>query len=80
MMKRADVYGVIDDERDYQDTLGADRTDGRHHNVAEELVIMRVYLNRAFDAWVSNPGDQKALEQIKKVVATGVRTMENWYD
>lgn len=75
-MDRKDVYELIDLERDYQDKLGSDRTDGRIHNVAEEILLMESYLNRAREAWVNNAGDEHALAGIIKVVAIGVRAWE----
>lgn len=76
-MDRKNVYKLVDMERDYQDGLGSNRTDGRVHNVAEELVLMERYLRKAFDSWSDNAGDKSALTMIKKVVALGVRAMEN---
>jgi hypothetical protein len=79
-MNRKDVYELIDDERDYQDSLGSDRTDGRIHSVSEELVLLEVYLHSAFACWANYPGDDYALEQIIKVAALSVRCLENNYD
>ena len=76
-MKQRDVFRLISEERDYQDSLGSDRTDGHQHSVGEELVLLEVYLRRAFDAWADNPGDQQALDQVRKIAAIAVRCMEN---
>ena len=76
-MDRNRVYKLINEERNYQDHLGSDRTDGRIHNVGEELVLMEVYLRKAFDAWVNNPGDSHALKRILQVASIAVRSMEN---
>ena len=76
-MDRKDVYKFIDLERGYQDNLESDRTDGHQHSVGEELVVLQFYLQKAFGAWVENPGDWNALRTICKVAAIAVRCMEN---
>jgi hypothetical protein len=48
-MNRFEVYKLIDTERDHQDILGPERTDGRVHNVGEELILLDVYLRKSFD-------------------------------
>ena len=75
-MYRHLIYELIDKERAYQDSLGSDRTDGRRHNVGEELILMEVYLRKAFDAWAYNPGDSHSLKHILQVAAIAVRAME----
>ena len=76
-MDRALVYEFIDAERHHQDSLGDVRTDGHQHSVCEELVLLQVYLDKAFLAWTGNPGDWYAVQAIKKVAAIAVRCMEN---
>ena len=76
-MERKIVFKLINDERDYQDNLGGERTDGRLHSVAEELVLLDVYLHNAFAAWANFPGDEESLKQIIKVAALAVRCLEN---
>lgn len=76
-MNRKDVIKLIDEERDYQDSLGSNRTDGRIHSVAEDLVLMEVYLQKSFAEWANNPGDYAALKQIKKVAALAIRCLES---
>jgi len=77
MSRRERVYKTIDGERDYQDNLGLDRVDGHTHTVGEELILMNVHLDLAKAAWVNNPGDIEALEQVRKIAAIAVRCMEN---
>lgn len=76
MYTRADAYRAIDSERDYQDSLGADRTDGRRHSVEGFLVMLERYVRKAFDAWTDNPGDEKALHEIRKIAGIAVHCME----
>lgn len=75
---RQEVYEAIDTERDYQDRLGANRTDGRQQTVGEYLTMMRHYMNKADEAWTNNPGDAAALEVIRKIGGIAVRCMEDW--
>jgi len=74
-MNRVDVYQLIDNERAYQDTksLGTNS----NFTVGEELVLLKSYLDLAFNAWTHNAGDVKALEEVRKVAAIAVRCMEH---
>ncbi len=74
---RDQVYEAIDSERDYQDALGADRTDGFDHTVGEYLVMLDTYLRKAKDAWTMNAGNKAALEEIRKIAGISVRCMED---
>ena len=76
-MVRDMVYKIINQEREYQDNLSEERTDGHIHSVGEELILLNVYLRKAMDAWADNPGDTYALDQIRKIAAIAVRCMEN---
>ena len=68
---------MIDVERAYQDMLPPDRVDGRIHTVAEEILLVKEYSNRATKAWVDNAGDKQALDVLIKVAAICVRCLEN---
>jgi hypothetical protein len=78
--RREGVYRVIDGERDYQDSLGPERSvsnhDGTGLSVGDSIVLMDEYLRRAKVAYADNPGDNSALDVIRKVTAIGVRCME----
>lgn len=73
---REEVYDKLDEERDYQDALPPSRTDGTPHTVGNFLVMMETYMRRAFDAWTMNPGDQQALDNIRKIGGICVQAME----
>ncbi len=75
-MKREEVYQVIDGERDYQDSLGSDRTEGFTHSVGDSLVLLDTYLRKAKDAWSLNAGNTAALHEIRKIAGIAVRCME----
>ncbi len=76
MPTRAEVYAAIDGERDYQDALGANRTDGSAHTVGDYLTMLDTYLRRAQDDWTGNPGNEQALDELRKVAAIAVRCLE----
>lgn len=76
MKPRDFVYAAIDSERDYQDALSYERTDGSIKSVGDYLTMLRHYLDEANHEWVMNPGDEPALHSIRKVAAIAVRCME----
>jgi hypothetical protein len=70
------VRDAIDGERDYQNNLGPDRSDGADRSVSDYLLMMKVYCRKAEEGWVACPGDYDSLDQIRKVCAIGVRCLE----
>lgn len=77
-MKRGKVFAVIKGERDYQDAQSKDgRFQKQVHTVGEELVLIKVYLDRAMAKYATEYGDAPALHGIRKVAALAVRCMEN---
>ncbi len=76
MTSRKEVYTVIDGEREYQNSLGSDRTDGANHSVGDYLTMMRTYFRKAEDAWTNKPGVEASLHEIRKIAAIAVRCME----
>ena len=77
-LTRQKVYEIIDGERAYQDSLGAERREPREftHTVGEFLTMLRVYARRADSAWTDNPGDTAALDVVRKIAGIAVRCME----
>lgn len=83
MTKRKEVYAAIDSERDYQDNLKKDRTsnptDGTRsidHTVGDFVTMMQQYQNNLVAAWTNNPGDQEAMEVMRKIGGIAVNCME----
>ena len=79
-MERKDVYKRIDGERDYQDRTWVarrtlDGTPDEEKPVAEWINYIEYHLSKAKDK-VYHLDTQAALEEIRKVTALGVRTME----
>lgn len=68
-MTRKEVYEAINKERDYQDSRHP-----KDEPISAELVIMHIYLEQALDAWTYK---EDARHLIRKVVALGIRCLEN---
>ena len=82
-INREHVYAAIDSERDYQDHLKRNRTsnptDGTRsidHTVGDFVTMMQQYQNNLVAAWTNNPGDQEALEIMRKIGGIAVNCME----
>lgn len=80
MTPRADVYKVIDGEREYQQTLPPNRSEDptRRRTVAEYLTMMDHYVRHAQDAWTMRAGIEYPLNDMRKIAALAVRCMEEW--
>ena len=74
-MNRQEVYTIIDEERDYQDTKWGD-PDKRPKQVGSWLTLMRYLLTEAEATWSITDGDQTALDEIRKLAAVSVACME----
>lgn len=78
-MKRQEVYQVIDSERDYQEYLIKKNNWDEDKSVGAFLTILRGYLRKAEDAWLSESDkeeDRPSLAQIRKIAAVAVATIE----
>lgn len=71
---RADVYGKIDGEREYQDDLNS-----RVLMQGEEIALLQEYLNRTRAVWSNDftEADDLAMEPMRKVAAIAIRCLEN---
>jgi len=79
-MNRKEVYRVVDEERDFQDSyvkVKGYKGNTQPESVTAEMVIMKTYLDKAFTEWTHNKGDAKSLIELRKVVTIGVRCFEN---
>lgn len=75
--KRAAAYNAIDSERDYQDALSSDRTDGSQHTVGDYTVMLQHYQQELVKAWTMNAGVDQALHVMRKIAAIAVHCMED---
>lgn len=77
-MERKKVYEIIDRERDFQDMLARKgRFEKEIHTVGEEILMMKTYLDKAAFAYTENYGSNATLVTLRKIVAMGIRCMEN---
>lgn len=85
-LTRAQVFDIIDAERDYQDvnynpeyilTSGITRFI-RDKDVTSHLVMLDTYLRDAQDAWtkMKNGDSTAALQQLAKIATIAVRALE----
>lgn len=73
--KQADVLAAVIGERSFQDRKWGTIED-HTHEVGSWLTIMRCLLSDAEKAYMSQRGDNGALDELRKVVAVGVACME----
>lgn len=71
-----DIIEAIDEELEYQNSLNeSGRADGADNGVAGQLVTLTRYVRKAEDAWTDHPGDGAALNEIRKIAASAIRTL-----
>ena len=86
MLKRADVYMLIEEERRYQDvrydpeqvlSSGQTRRD-RDLDVTSGLVLLDSYVRKAQDDWTNKASQSNipAMQQVAKIAAIAVRILE----
>lgn len=71
------VTYAVDLERNYQDSLGADRTDFAPRKVTGYLTMFKTYLDRAINGWTENAGNEVALDNIRKLAGIAVHCLED---
>lgn len=73
------VIEAINEELAYQSTLqGSGRADAVDHQVAGQLVTLKVYTDEAFVAWTKKAGNDAALDALRKVAAIAIRALEQY--
>jgi hypothetical protein len=77
-MDRADVYKLIDGERDYQEGLwGSAVVHANELSVGDFVLMVEEYAARARKEWVGQPYPEvKALDHMRKIAGIAVRCME----
>lgn len=75
-LTREEVYDIIDSERDYQDSLGDNRTDHSQKTVGDYTVMMTYYNTKLLEAWTNNAGTVEALNVMRKLAGIAVKCME----
>lgn len=79
MPNRQEVYDAIDSERAYQEALQKNtaRSDGKQRSVGDYLTMLRRYMQQADERWCDNPGDDQALDTVRKIAGIAVHCMED---
>jgi hypothetical protein len=76
-MIRDEVFQLISEERDYQDSLRkAGRFEDERHPLTAEIVMMESYVRKVLDAYTDTKGTEAALHMIRKLAAICVRCLE----
>jgi hypothetical protein len=76
-MRRTSVYKLLDGEREYQNNLPPSRTDYVERTVGDYITMMGHYYNKMVEAWTVNPGDEQALDVMRKIGGIAVHCMED---
>jgi hypothetical protein len=76
-MEREQVYQLIDGERDYQDGLPSNRTDGSNKSVGDYITMLQYYQAKLVEAWTTNAGNDVALDIMRKIAGIAVHCMED---
>jgi hypothetical protein len=76
MKMTPEVIAAIDGELAYVATLqDQGRSDAVHYGTEGQLLTLSTYTRRAVDAWVNNPSDGEALEELRKCAAIAIRAL-----
>jgi len=74
-LNRSQVYEILDNERDYQDSRKGGEEHDEQHSVSEWLILIRKHLNEAENA-IYDSSNENAMAAIRKITAMGVAAME----
>ena len=74
-MDRREVYGYIDNERDYQDNKWGGKENDEQHSIADWLIFMEIFLDKAKRALRYSSAD--ALVNVVKIGALSVACLEH---
>ena len=70
------VVRAINEELDYTSSLvEVGRSDDRDYGLPGQLLTLQTYARKAIDAWVENPGNDKALHEVRKCAAIACRAL-----
>jgi hypothetical protein len=71
------VITAINEELTYQAKMRArgNRFETQDHMVSGYLLVLKTYLDKSIEAWTMCPGDNEALDGLRKVAAVAVRAL-----
>lgn len=71
-----EVEAAINEELAYVASLSArGRSDEAHYGTPGQVLTLQVYARKALDAWVTNPGNDQALHELRKCAAIAIRAL-----
>ncbi len=71
-----EVIDAINEELEYVSTLRAQgRSDTVHYGTAGQILTLQEYSQRALNAWVTNPGEDQSLHELRKCAAIAIRAL-----
>jgi len=71
-----DVIDAINGELEYTASLHKNgRADAEDYGTEGQLITLKVYTDKALEAWVMNPSDEQARDVLRKVAAIAVRAL-----
>ena len=79
-LKRVEAFNALSGEREYQESLHED-TNQQQLSIPGELVLLRVYLRKAEEAYAvtfGDPGEKPTMDVVRKIGAIALRCMENY--
>lgn len=76
-MTREEVYNAIDEERDKQDQTWGGPSHDSCHSVADWLVFIETYINRAKELYTDGAEGEMVLYRITQAAALSVAALEH---
>ena len=74
-----EVIDALNEELRYQNLMaGSPRANEEDNGLAGQIVTMATYLRKVEDSWTMNNGCSASLDNLRKVVATGIRALERF--
>ena len=74
-----EVIDAINEELRYQNLMaGSPRANEEDNGLSGQIITMATYLRKVEDSWTLSNGDEPALDNLRKVVATGIRALERF--
>ena len=71
------ICAIINTERQYQEELSPDRTDGHERGTDGYSVMLSYYVHKLVEQWTVNAGDEYALDVMRKVAGICVHCLED---
>jgi hypothetical protein len=74
-LNRKNVYKILDEERNYQDSVWGGSEHDKTHSTSDWFIFIRKHMVEAENA-LYDSNSEKAMDAIRKITALGVAAME----